>query len=255
MDNIRQIIQWLSDGGEHEAEDLLLKCSIQYLYVDTLFELTGDRTYEMVDVEIQAPRKIIRHLKSAFQQQAEQIEGAIRECGPSTGFSIRNINWVPKLTTENNPAIDMITGVLVNVDSDHVHKAWMKALERKNTDPEGAITAARTLVESVCKFILDQMSVSYSGDADLPKLYHATSENLQLAPNQQADKIFRQILGNTQAVVSGLAYLRNELGDAHGKSANAYQPDVIHAELAVNLAGAMATFLVSVWEKKGSDPK
>jgi hypothetical protein len=89
----------------------------------------------------------------------------------------------------------------------------------------------------------------------LPKQYYLTAECLKLVPNQQADKIFRQILGNTQAVISGLAYMRNELGDAHGKRSSEIKPDTIHAELAVNLAGTLATLIVSTWEKLRKDPK
>lgn len=37
-------------------------------------------------------------------------------------------------------------------------------------DPEGAITAARTLLETVCKHILDERGVDYEADADLPAL-------------------------------------------------------------------------------------
>ena len=32
--------------------------------------------------------------------------------------------------------------ILAKVDSPHVHAAWQKALERRVTDPQGAITAA-----------------------------------------------------------------------------------------------------------------
>ena len=39
----------------------------------------------------------------------------------------------------------------------------------RQDDPEGAITAARTLLETVCKHILDETEVDYSKD-DLPTL-------------------------------------------------------------------------------------
>ena len=55
--------------------------------------------------------------------------------------------------------------------SDHVHAVWNKALERRGSDAEGAITAARTLFESVCKLILDEEAASYDSKADLPALY------------------------------------------------------------------------------------
>jgi hypothetical protein len=61
------------------------------------------------------------------------------------------------------------------------------ALERRSDDPEGAITSARTLLETVCKHILDEGGIKYDDDADLPKLYRVTADVLDLAPSQQSE--------------------------------------------------------------------
>ncbi|MCH8240986.1 MAG: abortive infection family protein, partial [Planctomycetes bacterium] len=55
--------------------------------------------------------------------------------------------------------------------------------------------------------------------------------------------------GNCQAVVGGIAFLRNNLGDAHSREPGAAKPTEADAELAVNVAGAMATFLVRSWHE------
>ena len=44
--------------------------------------------------------------------------------------------------------------------------------------------------------------------------------------------------------------MRNKLGDAHGKGKKAVKPAARHAALAVNLAGAMAMFLVETWSSR-----
>ncbi|WP_170199514.1 abortive infection family protein [Litorilinea aerophila] len=116
---------------------------------------------------------------------------------------------------------------LLTVNSEHVQRAWERALRRKSEDPEGAITAARTLVETVCKHILYEEQIAYPDSADLPKLYHLVVEQLHLAPEQYTDHLVRRILGNCQSVVGGLAALRNQLGDAHGKSAEATIPHAL----------------------------
>lgn len=136
----------------------------------------------------------------------------------------------------------------MTVNSEHVQRAWVKALRRKSEDPEGAITAARTLVETVCKHILDEEQTAYPDNADLPNLYHLVVEQLYLASEQYTESLIRKILGSCQSVVGGIAALRNQLGDAHGKSAEAAIPHPLLAELAVNLAGAMAKYLLAVWE-------
>jgi hypothetical protein len=149
-----------------------------------------------------------------------------------------------------SPADDGISGTLSRLDADHVHGVWQKALERRATDLEGAITAARTLLESVCKLILDEENVPYDPKADLPALYRITAERLALAPDQHSEQVFKQILGGCQAIVGGLAGVRNKLSDSHGQGRRPIRPSQRHAELAVNLAGTMATFLVETWQAR-----
>jgi len=155
----------------------------------------------------------------------------------------------------HSPATDTVSDVLQRFNAENVHRIWSKALERKTVDPEGALTTARTLLETVCKHILDEIGQAYSTDADLPKLYRMVAENLKLAPSQHSESIFRQILGGCQAVIEGLGAARNRLSDSHGQGKKAIKPASRHAELAVNLAGSMALFLVSTCEARKETPQ
>jgi hypothetical protein len=149
------------------------------------------------------------------------------------------------------PAARAAEDKLSVVDSSHVQDAWQSAYTRQESDPDGAITAARTLLETVCKFVLDKAGGNYDDHLDLPKLYKLAAQKLNLAPDQHNDPIVKQILGGCQTVVEGLGALRNKYGDAHGKSAGATSPSQRHASLAVNLGGTMAVFLISTYEEKG----
>jgi hypothetical protein len=143
-----------------------------------------------------------------------------------------------------------ISQMLNRVDSPHVSAAWKKALERQASDPTGAITSAGTLVETVCKHILDERKVSYSDTDDLSELYRLTADSLNLSPSQHTEELFRQILGGCQSVIEGLGAMRTRDGDADGTGHASFRPAPRHAELAVNLAGTMATFLLATWESK-----
>ncbi len=148
----------------------------------------------------------------------------------------------------------MVTATLSSFDPEHVHLVWQKALNRRASDPEGAITAARTLLESVCKHILDEAGVPYGDKDDLPKLYRLTSSSLLLAPEQHSEEVFKQILGGCKSVVEGLGALRNRVGDAHGQGKlRRIKPAPRHAEMAVNLARTVATFLVSTWQVREAE--
>jgi len=124
-----------------------------------------------------------------------------------------------------------------------------ETLERKTSDPEGAITISRTILESVCKHILDEVGIEYnSNNVDLPELYKKTAKTLNLSPSQHTEGIFKQILGGCSGIINGLGSLRNRLGDAHGKGKAQVKPAPRHAELAVNLSGAMALYLLKTFK-------
>lgn len=151
------------------------------------------------------------------------------------------------------PIDDAIDSILERFDSEHVQIIWRKMLNRRESDLEGAITLARTLLEAVCKRILDERGVQYGSKDDLPRLYRRTAEELRLAPNQYPEEVFRQILGGCKSVVEGLGALRNGMGDAHGYGTRRVRPARRHAELAVNLAGTVAMFLVDTWTAREAE--
>lgn len=165
----------------------------------------------------------------------------------------RDVLWgafgplIERLEKGSAPADAAVVEALTALDADHVNLVWRKALERRSSDPEGAITAARTLLESVCKLILDDLGIKYSDD-DLPKLYKKVADAMQLSPGEYTEQAFKQILSGCYSVVTGLGTLRNKLSDAHGQGGKPVRPAPRHADLAVNLAGAMAMFLVETWQ-------
>jgi hypothetical protein len=85
-----------------------------------------------------------------------------------------------------------IRDALEAFDPDRVHVIWEKANSRTTSDPEGAHTAARTLIETVCKYILDDLNVPYPDDIDLPKLWAIAAEALKLAPQQHEEQASRR---------------------------------------------------------------
>lgn len=132
--------------------------------------------------------------------------------------------------------------------ADGIAVIWRRAQERLESDPEGAITVARTLLESTCKHVLDDRSVQYPPSCDLPDLYRRVSRELNLSPDQHSEAVFKQILGGCASVVNGLASMRNKLSDAHGKGRISARPATRHAAFAVNLAGSLCLFLVETAE-------
>lgn len=154
------------------------------------------------------------------------------------------------------PADTLISDAVVTFDSEGITDAWNKALARREADPAGAITAARTLLETVCKHVLedDTGAPSYGPNDDLPKLFRLASERLNLAPSQHSEEAFKRILGSAASVVEGLGTLRNRISDAHANSGRKpVKPSARHAALAVNMAGSMALFLIETANERDSN--
>ncbi len=147
-----------------------------------------------------------------------------------------------------SPADDVFSLTLNSFDLHDISPVWQKALERRNDDPEGAITIARSLLELTCKKILTEMNEPCTGN-DLPTLYKSVASKLNLSPGSHSEQLFKQILGSCQNIVESLGAIRNRHSDSHGQT-KTYTPAVRHAELAVNLSGTMSTFLVATWNSQ-----
>jgi hypothetical protein len=158
-------------------------------------------------------------------------------------------------SASKTPADEATTKGLEESAAEYIQRAWFKALTRRDEDPEGAITAARTLLETTCKHLLEELGEKYDDKMDLPKLYGMTASKLNLAPSQHTEQIFKQILGGCHSIVDGLGALRNRLSDAHGQGKVAAKPQPRHAHLAVNLAGTMSLFLAETWKSKSATSK
>lgn len=135
-------------------------------------------------------------------------------------------------------------------DWEGVRRSWDAALVKVTDDPEGAITATRTTLESVCKHICDERGTEYDNAGDLSKLYKTAATAMDIAPDQYSERIIKQILSGVGTVVSGLAAMRNSLSDSHGRGKVSARPAPRHAKLAVNAGFAVAGFLIDTHVEK-----
>lgn len=148
------------------------------------------------------------------------------------------------MATNEHPVEDALLDRTIFRDRDQLYTAWAKARDRLSKDPDGAVTAARSFLESICKQILDATSLDYSGHADLMKLFRQVSAELRLSTQTDAGRIEQQFNAGTYQIIQSLTELRNVAGDAHGKGSQGPRASHAQAELAVNLSGSMGAFLL-----------
>lgn len=211
----------------------LLSCSQQQFF-RFLQEVT-DPIAQSVERQAQLVNDINEHLKhDGFVLQVKRLMSG------SPVYAVGHLQV-------GAPSDATISATLQAFNPDVVHARWQAALERRANNPEGAITLSRTLLEDVCKWIIHEAGETYEEKDDLPVLYRKLAGILNLAPDMHTEQVFRQILGSCQSIVESLGSLRNKISDAHSEGPLRVKPSARHAELAVNLAGTMATFLVSTW--------
>ena len=115
------------------------------------------------------------------------------------------------------------------------------------SDYDGAITNARSLLESVLQEIeLKIISKNQKYDGKINKLYKRVQKLLNLDPDRKdiSDSL-KQLLSGMVTIVSGIASIRNSMSDAHTRS---YKPAKHHAKLAVNSVYTICMFLLDSFE-------
>uniref|UniRef100_UPI0004659572 abortive infection family protein n=1 Tax=Staphylococcus aureus TaxID=1280 RepID=UPI0004659572 len=75
------------------------------------------------------------------------------------------------------------------------------------------------------------------------------SNIMNLSPGGHNENTFKTILSGMINVINGLDEVRNEYGDAHGKSKKNYRPETRHAFLAINAARTITEFLLASYKK------
>jgi len=127
-----------------------------------------------------------------------------------------------------------------------VRQQWMTAASRIPSSPAGAITAARTLLESTCKTILTELGEAPDSSGELGRLYKQVRVKLGVDPKAGATQSVHQMVNGLTQVVDGLAALSNAAGDRHGLAGGNKITELSFACLAVHAAGTVCVFLVRV---------
>lgn len=140
-------------------------------------------------------------------------------------------------------------------DFDTVKRDLDRALDSAERDPEDAVTAASSILESMCRSILIEMDCGLPEKKDLASLYKAVREPLRLSTDRndlpaEISNDVRGILSALTSVVQNVGALRTHAGDAHGRERGFKRIDGRIARLAIHSASAAALFLLETWEKR-----
>lgn len=252
MDGFKgHIFDWLMELEEEKAANLLTDCTLYQIYIDTLFKMDSDVETYMYEVVVGAPLKIHRKIDE-YVKETSAIESAITESGQANGIYVRDISWKPYLKNEHKNQTDKkaerITELLTQ---EYVNKQIRLMNNSIESNPHLALGISKELIETCCKYILNEEGVEIYKDWDLPRLVKETNKRMDLMPFEVenidlAKSSISKILGGFSNIVHGITELRNSFGTGHGHSPEFKTLDGIYIKLAVSSSSELAIFYLSL---------
>ena len=248
--DIIKIQKILRYKGREDLADLLLH-SRSYLDQSGSF---GSRWYSVLSTfEIKSPLSVQTKLDKLSNKDKEEIFNAILLIYPIRDNSpeIVNVEYLLDVDLDINTLVE--TKELERISFEYIHEQIKKCNGKiAEKDYDGAVTNARTLIESICLFILEsKLKEKYTYDGNLVKLYKLVATTLRMSPGDYEDDNLKQILSGIFSIVNGVSSLRNKYSDSHGSSPSNrnYKIDDRHAILTVNLSKTIAEYLFLSFEK------
>ena len=251
-----QIYNWLVDTDEQETATFLNDCSIENVYIDTLFELGGgDRMTDMFDVIVYVPPKTYKQLDK-FSNQISKIEEAIHDNAQGDNVHVRNIEWRPQIRTHEDRQTQQVSDEITeHLTEDYVRKKVNIMTNSIKTNPHLAIGSAKELIETCCKFILKENQIEINKDWDVQRLVKETNKIIDLVPFEVDDKekvkiATSKVLAGFSNITHGVTELRNQFGSGHGHAPDFKELDELYAKLAVSASSELVRFYLTIEKMK-----
>lgn len=204
---------------------------------------------------IKSPPKETDLLNSLSEADKQRIYDAVIAVYPhkEKAPEITHIEYLISFDCSDNNGLNPDSEKLETFNIPVVYEQFQKCSDKiERGDYEGAVTNARSLLESLCKYILKENDVEYKYSDDLEKNYKAVSKVLKMEPGMYKEvPAFQQILTEFFSIINGISFIRNHYSDSHGLDSQVkYRLDKRHALLVVNAAKSIANYLLEVIEKK-----
>jgi hypothetical protein len=249
-EDIRKLRKVLNYKGRHDLADLL-RYSVSYLDESSTF---GSRWYSRLSTfQIKSHPSIQEKIDNLSKKDKDEIFQALLLVYPlrDNEPEITEIIYYPDFDIDVLELVD--AKELERISFEYIHLQIKKCNSKiADKDFDGAITNARTLIESICLFILESKTKEkHDYDGNLIRLYKSVASLLKMSPGDYVDDNLKQILSGVFSIINGVSGLRNNFSDSHGSapSKTNYKIDERHAILTVNLAKTITEYLFLSYEK------
>ena len=121
---------------------------------------------------------------------------------------------------------------------------WIEAHRGVALSPAEAMTAARRLLETTLKTILDERQETPTDKGDIGKLIRQCEAALRFVAKDHQNE--HQVLTGLASVVGGISALSNESGGRHGTIGGVEIENSAIADLCVNACGTIGLFFIEL---------
>lgn len=133
------------------------------------------------------------------------------------------------------------------VNRDYIKNISTRAVrDVENNEFDSAITKARTLLEEVFCYMIEEKNIEPEQKGDIKKLYKQVKDLYNMHTDSSMDKRINELLSGLEKIIDSIAEMRNKNSDSHGVGQKRINILEHHARLFVNTAITMADFFLSV---------
>jgi hypothetical protein len=212
----------------------------------------GDDAFERIILRVADPRDYLERREKG-QAVIDRLNAALE----ADGYAVIIVGGKPQLAARQSGGaiVSAVIEETALLNFDTVQLDITRALNSAADDPEDAVTAACSLIESVCRSILIELRLGLPPKKDVDGLVRAVQVPLGLSPRPQGSPAeieadVRQVLSGLTSVAKGIGALRTHGGDAHGHERGFRRIDARIARMAINAAGSLALFFIETWEQQ-----
>ncbi|MBN1436936.1 MAG: abortive infection family protein [Sedimentisphaerales bacterium] len=149
-----------------------------------------------------------------------------------------------------SPSAKTLADYFKEGDFPSIEAEFSRAIKQIDSDPPAAITAASSIIESLCKTYIDTVGLEIPTKQTIVPLWKVVQQHMGLNINQTLQEDQRKILQGLAAIVDGIGSYRTHAGSAHGRGAQPSQITVAEARLAVNASHTLVLFIMEQWQKQ-----
>ncbi|TQV77346.1 hypothetical protein FLL45_05220 [Aliikangiella marina] len=150
----------------------------------------------------------------------------------------------------SNPTTKTLKDYLRTGDFSSIEKEFERALKNIDTDPHASITAASSIIESVCKTYIETFGLEMPNKKNILPLWKTVQKHLGLNIDRNLGEDEQKILSGLSSIVDGIGAFRTHIGSAHGRGIKPPRITVAEARLAVNASHTLTIFIMERWHTR-----